>query len=112
MDAKLDGEGGTPPTWDLHVNPGVGLNIVPMIQGAAEQYQEALVAASLVLGGVPQNPTSGVDHLGFIGGTVTFGALDAQIRRALVNVGRTDYYADYDIVNHGLVVIPKKVASS
>ena len=112
MDAQLQGESGTPPTWDKYVVPGVGQNIVPMIQGAQEQLQEAEVAASLVLGGVPQNPSSGVDHLGFIGGTVTFGALDAQIRRALANVGRSDYYVDYDIQNHGLVLIPKKVVSS
>jgi hypothetical protein len=111
MDAKLQGEGGVPPTWDFFVQAGTGgADIVPMISGDVEALQEVNVACTLVLGGVPQVPAIGVDHLGFLGGTVPFATLDAQIRKMLANVGRTDYYPDYNIVGGGLAITPRKVA--
>lgn len=113
MDAQLQGETGTPPTWDFALTLGAnGADTVPILSGVQEAQQQAFVAAALILNGVPQLAGVGVDHLGFLGGTVSFGALDAQIRRIFANVGRTDFYPDYSIVNHGLTVSPTKVHSS
>lgn len=110
MDAKIQGETGTPPTMDFFVQPlPGGGDIVPMISGAEEAQQEAYIATSIILNSIPQLVGVGVDHLGFLGGTLAFGALDAQIRQFLINCGRGDFYPDYNIVNHGLVVIPTKV---
>lgn len=109
MDMQLQGESGIPPTWDVYVVPGLGANIVPMISNLLEATQEANVACALILGTVPQNPTAGCDHLGFLGGTVAFGTLDAQLRAFLAACGRSDFYPDYDIKNHGLIIIPKPV---
>ena len=105
----MAGETGTPPTWDVFVVPGVGANIVPMISNQLEWTQEASIACALIVGSIPENPAAGVDHLGFLGGTVAFGALDAQLKQFLKACGRTDFYPDYDIKAHGLVVIPTPV---
>lgn len=110
MDAQLSGETGTPPTWDFALTLGAnGADSVPIITGALEAQQQAEVACYLILGSVKQIPAAGVDHLGFLGGEVNFGQLDAQIRQFLLNVGRNDFYPDYDIINHGLSVVPRKV---
>ena len=109
MDMQMQGESGTPPTWDVYVTPGVGANVVPMISGALEAAQEASIACALILGTVPQNPTAGCDHLGLLGGTVAFGTLDAQLKAFLAACGRSDWYPDYDIIHGGLVVVPKQV---
>jgi hypothetical protein len=109
MDMQMQGEGGTPPTWDVFVVPGVGANIVPMISGPLENTQEASVACGMQLGMCPQNPAAGCDYLGFLTGTVAFGTLDAQLRAFLASVGRSDFYPNYAIASHGLQVIPTSV---
>ncbi len=113
MDFQLASETGTPPTWDCAVVPlPGGGDYVPMISGAAEDAQEAEVACGLILGGVPQLDGVGVDHLGFLGGSVNIGQLESQIRAMLAAVGRTDYSPLFDIAPNGqLVVIPTKVGS-
>jgi hypothetical protein len=109
MDMQMQGESGTPPTWDVFVVPGIGANIVPMISGALEATQEASIACGLVIGEIPENPAAGCDHLGLLGGTLAFGTFDAQLKAFLAACGRTDFYPDYDLVHHGLVVVPKPV---
>lgn len=105
MDAQLDTEVGNPPTWDFFLILGEdGADYVPLITGLQEEAQNAAVAAVLFLGSIPQLPDTGVDHLGFLTSTTTFGQLDSQIRIALRNAGRSDYLPDYDIVNNQLVV--------
>ncbi len=110
MDFLLASETGTPPTWDFAVVPlAGGGDYVPMISGVEEAAQEADVACGLLLDGVPQLPGVGVDHLGFLGGTVNIGQLESQIRALLTAVGRADYAPLFDIQNGGIVVIPTKV---
>jgi hypothetical protein len=110
MDAQMTSESGTFPSWDFALTLGTGgADYVAIISGEQEAQQEAQVAAYLILGSVPQLPGAGVDHLGFLGGSTNFGMLDAGVRSFLINVGRSDYYPDYDIQNGTLIVIPKKV---
>ena len=113
MDAQLASESGTPPTWDFYVEPiPAGGDIVPIIAGSQETAQEAAVAATLLLNGIPQLPGVGVDHLGFLAGTVLFGELDAQIRTAIANTGNSQYVPSYDIVNNGLTITVQLGATS
>lgn len=114
MDMKLQGETGSPfPTWDLFVEPlPTGGDIVLMISGVEQDAQEASVAATLILNGIPQLEGVGVDHLGFLAGSVLFGEFDSQIRTALANAGHSDYVPDYNVVNGGLTVTVQKGSTS
>jgi hypothetical protein len=107
VDAQLASEAGTPPTWDLYfspTSPAASGGVVPIISGTQEALQQASVAATIVLNGIPQLPGVGVDHLGFLAGSVLFGQLDAQVRQAISNSGHPEYVPSYDIVNNVLTV--------
>ena len=99
MDAQMAGETVVAglPVWDFYVDT-VNM-IVPMLTGALEAQQQAEVAATLILGSIPQLPQVGVDWPGFMGGQVTFPAIDSQIRDMMTKAGRSDYSPVYDLVN-------------
>ena len=108
MDAQLIGVAPSLPSLpsvDLYVPVATtGKHIVPIITGQAEEMQQAQVLAQLVLNMIPQLPGVGSDWIGFIGGTLAFPVLDAQIRNTLANGGHSDYYPDYNVVNDALTV--------
>ena len=107
MDARLQGEttGSSGfPVWDLFVD--TDQMITPMLADQQEADQQASVAAAILLGGIPQAPQIGVDWLGFMAGTVTFLAVDAQIRGVLTLSGHSDYYPTYTLINGLLGVKP------
>lgn len=109
MDAKLNGEvqgSAGFPVWDLNVD--TNLMIVPMITDGEEDQQQANVAASLIVGSIPQVPSAGTDWLGFMAETTTFPAIDAQIRGMMKNAGHPDYFPTYDLLNSQLSVVATK----
>ena len=108
MDAQLIGVAPSLPSLpsvDLYVPVATtGKHIVPIITGQAEEEQQAQVLSQLVLNMIPQLPGVGSDWIGFIGGTLPFIVLDAQVRNTLANGGHSDYYPDYNVVNDALTV--------
>jgi hypothetical protein len=101
MDARMSSEvldANGLPVWDFFVDTDT--MEVPIITDVDEANQQSALATYIVKGSIPQlDESTGVDWLGFIGGTLVFGDLDAQIREALRKAGHSDYFPEYDIVN-------------
>ena len=95
MDLKMKAEDitTTQTSWDCDVENG----LVPIIMDDKEEMQEAVIAAFLVMKTVPQLPEAGVPWTDFITHKIEFGVLDFCVRESLSNVGRDDFYPQYDI---------------
>jgi hypothetical protein len=79
--------------WDCEVENGM----VPIITGDSEDLQCAILAGFLITGTVPQLPEAGVPWTDFLTGKITFGVLDFYVRESLLNVGKDNFYPEYDI---------------
>ena len=95
MDLKMKAEDITTAgvSWDCEVTDGN----VPMILDDDEELQGAILAGFLITGTVPQLPEAGVPWTDFLTGAITFGILDFYVRESLMNVGKDNYYPQYDI---------------
>ena len=95
MDLKMKAEDITDAgvTWDCDVEKG----IVPIIIDDKEDLQCATLAGFLITGTVPQLPEAGVPWTDFLTKKITFGVLDFYVRESLVNVGKDNFYPEYDI---------------
>ena len=87
-------------SWDCELNNG----IVPIIQDDTEDLQCAVLAGFLITGTVPQLPEAGVPWTDFISNKITFGVLDFYVRESLLNVGKDNYYPQYDIEDDQLTM--------
>ena len=86
--------------WDCEVENG----IVPIIKDDTEDMQCAILAGFLITGTVPQLPEAGVPWADFLTGKITFGVLDFYVRQSLLNVGKDNYYPQYDVVDDKLTM--------
>ena len=95
MDLKMNAEEITDQgvSWDCDVQNG----LVPIITDDEEDLQCATLAGFLITGTVPQLPEAGVPWTDFLTGKITFGVLDFYVRESLLNVGKDNYYPEYDI---------------
>jgi hypothetical protein len=95
MDLKMNAEEITDQgvSWDCDVKDG----LVPIIKDDEEDLQCATIAGFLIVGTVPQLPEAGVPWTDFITGKITFGVLDFYVRESLLNVGKDNFYPEYDI---------------
>lgn len=95
MDLKMKAEEITDAgvSWDCEVQNG----IVPVITDDTEDLQCATLAGFLIVGTVPQLPEAGVPWTDFLTGKITFGVLDFYVRESLLNVGKDNYYPEYDV---------------
>ena len=95
MDLKMNAEDITDAgvSWDCDVQNGN----VPIIKDEKEDLQCATIAGFLITGTVPQLPEAGVPWTNLLTGKITFGVLDFYVRESLQNVGKDDYYPEYDI---------------
>lgn len=103
MDMKMRAEQITAsenPVWDVKVING----IVPILSGKEERLQTATLAGFIELGTILQLPAVGVNWLGFLTGSVTFGELDTGIRQSIQDAGVGEFSPDYDLVNDTLVM--------
>lgn len=102
MDLKMKAEDITDAgsSWDCEVENG----IVPIIIDDEEDLQCAIIAAFLVEGSVPQLPDAGVPWTDFLTKKITFGVLDFYVRESLQNVGKSDFYPEYDIKDDQLTM--------
>jgi hypothetical protein len=80
-------------SWDCEVDNG----IVPLITDDTEDLQCAILAGFLIAGTVPQLPEAGVPWTDFLTKKITFGVLDFYVRESLQNVGKDNYYPQYDL---------------
>lgn len=87
-------------SWDCELSNG----IVPIIQDDTEDLQCAVLAGFLITGTVPQLPEAGVPWTDFISNKITFGVLDFYVRESLLNVGKDNYYPQYDIEDDQLTM--------
>lgn len=86
-------------TWDYYVQDG----IVPILEGSVEDSQAATIAAFIQLGTIPQLPDSGIPWVEFFTNTAQFNQVDNAIKLALNQLGLTDFYPKYDLMNGNLV---------
>ncbi|MBP5792292.1 MAG: hypothetical protein J6W46_01435 [Spirochaetaceae bacterium] len=95
MDLKMNAEEITDQgvSWDCDVQNG----LVPIITDDEEDLQCATIAGFLIVGTVPQLPEAGVPWTDFLTGKITFGVLDFYVRESLLNVGKDNFYPEYDI---------------
>ncbi len=95
MDLKMNAEEITDQgvSWDCDVKDG----LVPIITDDEEDLQCATIAGFLIVGTVPQLPEAGVPWTDFLTGKITFGVLDFYVRESLLNVGKDNFYPEYDI---------------
>ncbi len=102
MDLKMKAEEITDAgvIWDCDVKNG----IVPIIMEDEEDLQCATLAGFLITGTVPQLPEAGVPWTDFLTGKITFGVLDFYVRESLLNVGKDNFYPEYDIENDKLTM--------
>lgn len=102
MDLKMKAEDITTAgvSWDCDVKDG----LVPIIKDDKEEMQAATIAGFLIMGTVPQLPEAGVPWTEYLTGKITFGVLDFYVRESLSNVGRDDFYPQYDIENDQLTM--------
>ena len=70
---------------------------MPIITDDEEDLQCATIAGFLIVGTVPQLPEAGVPWTDFLTGKITFGVLDFYVRESLLNVGKDNFYPEYDI---------------
>jgi hypothetical protein len=95
MDLKMNAEEITDQgvSWDCDVKDG----LVPIIKDDEEDLQCATIAGFLIVGTGPQLPEAGVPWTDFLTGKITFGVLDFYVRESLLNVGKDNFYPEYDI---------------
>ena len=95
MDLKMKAEDITTAgvSWDCEVENG----LVPIIKDETEENQGATLAGFLIRGTVPQLPEAGVPWTEYLTGKITFGVLDFYVRDSMRNVGRDNYFPQYDI---------------
>lgn len=95
MDLKMKAEDITTAGvyWDCDVEDGN----VPIIYDDEEDLQCAILAGFLITGTVPQLPDAGVPWTDFLTGKISFGELDFYVRESILNVGKDNYYPEYDI---------------
>ena len=95
MDLKMNAEEITDQgvRWDCDVKDG----LVPIIKDDEEDLQCATIAGFLIVGTVPQLPEAGVPWTAFLTGKITIGVLDFYVRESLLNVGKDNFYPEYDI---------------
>lgn len=95
MDLKMNAEEITDQgvSWDCDVKDG----LVPIIKDDEEDLQCATIAGFLIVGTVSQLPEAGVPWTDFLTGKITFGVLDFYVRESLLNVGKDNFYPEYDI---------------
>ena len=95
MDLKMKVEEftSTGVSWDCNVENG----LVPIIKDDEEDLQCAILAGFIIRGTVPQLPDAGVPWTDFLTGKITFGVLDFYVRESLRNVGKENFYPEYDI---------------
>ena len=87
-------------TWDCDVENG----IVPIITDDDEDLQCATLAGFLITGTVPQLPEAGVPWTDFLTKKISFGVLDFYVRESLLNVGKDNYYPEYDVEDDKLTM--------
>jgi hypothetical protein len=106
MDLKMKAESvsGDYPVWDVKVENG----IVPIIHDDEEDLQTATLAAFLDKGTIPLLPDMGVPWTDFMGGNISFGDLDNDIRVAIRDAGQDTYEPVYSLENGRLVVGVRK----
>ncbi len=108
MDAQMGSVSsvtGQYPQWDFNTTvSGTGV-LVPIIYDQNEAGQQSYVAAFTQVGLVPLAPTVGVDWMSFLTGNGSYSeySLDADIRKALNNVG-AQYAPQYSVLNGNLSV--------
>lgn len=102
MDLKMKSEEITTAgvSWDCEVKNGE----VPIIMDDEEDLQGAVIAGFLIMGTVPQLPQAGVPWTEFLTHKITFGVLDFYVRESLSNVGRDNFYPQYDIQDDKLTM--------
>lgn len=95
MDLKMQAEEITTNgiTWDCELENG----IVPIILDDKEDLQCATIAGFLERGTVPQLPEAGVPWTDYLTNKITFGVLDFYVRESLLNVGKDNFFPEYDI---------------
>jgi hypothetical protein len=95
MDLKMKSEDITTAgvVWDCDVVNGN----VPIIMDDKEELQCATLAGFLISGTVPQLPDAGVPWTDFLTNKITFGVLDFYVRESMKNVGKDNFYPEYDI---------------
>lgn len=95
MDLKMKSEEITDAgvSWDCEVTNGQ----VPIITDDKEELQCATIAGFLITGTVPQLPEAGVPWTDFLTNKITFGVLDFYVRDSLLNVGKDNFYPEYDV---------------
>ena len=86
--------------WDCDVEDGN----VPIIIEDKEDLQCATIAGFLITGTVPQLPEAGVPWTDFLTTKISFGVLDFYVRESLNNVGKDNYYPEYDIEDDRLTM--------
>ncbi len=79
--------------WDCEVKNGN----VPILLDDKEELQTAVIAGFLIMGTVPLLPQAGVPWTDFLTEKIKFGVLDFYIRQSLDNVGKNNFYPQYDI---------------
>ena len=107
MDARMQSTQSIPnqfQTWDYYVADG----IVPILEGSQEESQTAMIAAYLQKGTIPQLPETGIPWVEFFTGQVQFNEVDGAIKNALNQVGLTQFYPTYDLVNDNLIATVTK----
>jgi len=102
MDLKMKAEDITDAgvTWDCEVKNGN----VPIIKDDEEELQCATLAGFLITGTVPQLPEAGVPWTDFLTNKISFGVLDFYVRESLLNVGKDNFYPEYDIEDDQLTM--------
>ncbi len=95
MDLKMKAEEITDAgvSWDCTVEDG----IVPIITDDEEDQQSATLAGFLIRGTVPQLEEAGVPWTDFLTNKISFGVLDFYIRESLGNVGKNNFYPQYEL---------------
>ena len=102
MDLKMKAEDITDAgvSWDCELSDGQ----VPIILNEDEELQGAILAGFLITGTVPQLPEAGVPWTDFLSHSISFGVLDFYVRESLTNVGKDNYYPQYDIEDDQLTM--------
>lgn len=102
MDLKMKAEDITDAgvSWDCEVVDGN----VPIISDDKEELQCAILAGFLITGTIPQLPNAGVPWADFLANKISFGVLDFYVRESLLNVGKDNYYPEYDVEDDKLTM--------
>ena len=106
MDIKMKTQEATTtyPVWDLEVENG----IVPILKDEEENIQQAILAAFIEKGTVPEMPDVGIEWTNYLTGDLTFGELNAQIRQSLSNAEKDEFRPEYLIDDDKLTMTVTK----